>query len=162
MSGPCPTKPLGYSYLGQACGISGVREWRARVCLWPEGQTLVQQESWGRGCGSGLPVGKQMGSSSGEPLGSSAQPAFEDWGLGGSHCEVIGSHMEGQGRPAFFSQVAKERAATSRGWGCGEPCQQETWLGPAWRSHAPAPRPAGEVGTWESRQMRRNRGSFLP
>lgn len=80
MSGPCLSKPLRYSDFGQACGISGVREWRVRVGLWPEGQALVQQESWGRGCGSGLLVGKQMGCSSGEPLGPSAQPAFGGWG----------------------------------------------------------------------------------
>lgn len=75
---------------------------------------------------------------------------------------MTGSHMDGQGRPASFSQVAKERAAASRGWGCPEPCQQETWLGPARRSHAPAPRPAGEVGTWESRQKGRNQGVSFP
>lgn len=70
--------------------------------------------------------------------------------------------MDGQGRTASFSQVAKERAATARGWGCPEPCQQETWLGPARRSHAPAPRPAGEVGDLGVQQKGRDQGVSFP
>lgn len=59
--------------------------------------------------------------------------------------EVTRSGTVGQGRLVSSGRGAEARAAGTEGEGPRSPCQQEAWPGPDRCSHAPAPRPGGEV-----------------
>lgn len=76
--------------------------------------------------------------------------------------EVTRSHMEGQGRPASSGRAAEARAAGTEGVGPPKPMP----TGSMARAYPPLPRfstpPSRGGGDVSSRQMGRDRGSFLP